>query len=310
MAYSISEITSMTRGELEALASRSDDLYHRTAHPKSSGGVRWISAPREPLKTTQRAILDSLLYQRAAHESAHGFVPKRSVITHARRHTYQRWLVGLDLYRFFDETPRSAVRSVFERFSGLQEWEVEVLTELCCLEDRLPQGAPTSPYITNLYFSEVDEALTRWAESQQLTYSRYADDLAFSGPAVPPDLFRVVKESCGEFGYRVNHKKTRVLGSGARQSVTGLVVNRGISVPRRLRRTIRAVLHDASKRGLESAMRDSDMGIDSLIGRIRWISVTHPELASEMTEALGILSRSADLLGGDLKERADRGASR
>mgnify|MGYP002629174901 CR=1 FL=1 len=281
--------TGMDWQALNELADAVPSLYRRYPKRKSNGRLRWLSAPQADLKRIQRQILDTLLYDLSPHDAAHGFVPKRSVISHARNHVGQRWLVGLDIKDFFDETDEGAVRSVLVQIEGLSQREIQLISKLCCLNGVLPQGAPTSPCLANLYFKSADVLLSEYARAHQLNYSRYADDLAFSGPTVPTDLVDTVSEICGTLGYRLAGRKTRVLGSGTRQLVTGLVVNQGISVPRPLRRRLRAIIHDGKQNGLPSALERADLREDGILGLIGWVSLTNECHGKDLYDAIKAL---------------------
>ena len=279
--------------ELEKLALQAPESYERFPRRKANGSVRWLCAPNGELKRVQRAILDELLYRLNPHPAAHGFVPGRSVVTHAALHTHCRWVVGIDIKNFFDETTESAARSVFAQMPELSPAEIDILIGLCCLNGGLPQGAPTSPCIANLYFKPADMTLQKYAENHGLSYSRYADDLAFSGAEIPADLIEFVTDVCKRLGYRLAHRKTRRLGSGLRQLVTGLVVNKGLSVPRPLRRRLRAILHDAEKRGINAALERAELKQSALIGLIGWVSMTDEDLGRDMMRDLHALVERA-----------------
>jgi len=281
--------TGMDWQALTALADAAPSLYRRYPKRKSNGRLRWLSAPQPELKHIQRQILDTLLYDLSPHDAAHGFVPKRSVISHARNHVGQRWLVGLDIKDFFDETGEEAVRSVLVQIQGLSQREIQLISKLCCLSGVLPQGAPTSPCLANLYFKSADVLLSEYARAHKLNYSRYADDLAFSGPTVPTDLVDTVSEICGTLGYQLASRKTRILGSGTRQLVTGLVVNQGISVPRPLRRRLRAIIHHGKQCGLPMALERADLREDGIMGLIGWVSLTNERHGKDLYDAIKAL---------------------
>lgn len=278
--------TGHSAAELLSLADRTDSLYQRFPRRKSSGGVRWLSAPQPELKSVQRGILDGLLYQLHPHPCAHGFVPGRSIVTHARQHVGQRWVVGLDLARFFDMTTQAQAARVFSQLPTVTSDEVELLARLCSRAGVLPQGAPTSPCIANLVFTPADEQIQALATAHGLAYSRYADDLALSGPDIPDGFIDEVADICGTLGYELVPHKTRRLGSGTRQVVTGLVVNSGVRAPRDTHRRLRAVLHDAGQRGIDAALGRAGLTLASLEGSIGWVAQTRPEQATRLWLAL------------------------
>ena len=277
----ISDRLPQTKIDWDSLLNTPEQHYRIYQRKKSNGKLRQISAPQSPLRQIQRVILEDYLYQLSPTPCAHGFVPGRSIFTHAQHHIGQRWVIGLDIHRFFDMTLSTHAKTVFEQLPFLSPEDHTLLTQLCCFQGRLPQGAPTSPAIANLYFADADWKILSYALEHQLDYTRYADDLAFSGPNVPEGFVAEIESICQEYGYSLARRKTRTLGSGTRQMVTGLVVNRKLTVPKRYRRRFRAVVHNAYLNGLETALFESQLSVDSFWGAIRWIQSTHPQFEAE-----------------------------
>jgi hypothetical protein len=243
--------------------------YRRFVIPKRSGGGRAIWAPLPKLKAAQRWILQNILERLPVHGAVHGFFAGRSTITNAERHAGSQTLLQLDLKNFFPTVTLPRVKGVFRK-AGYREQVATLLALLCTESPReiverngktwyvalgprcLPQGAPTSPAVTNVLCLRLDQRLTGLAKRYGWRYTRYADDLTFSRPdsaAGTSSLgklmgltHRVVKAE----GFAVNPAKTRVSRSGGRQVVTGLVVNGpdGPRVPRSLRRQLRAAAHN------------------------------------------------------------------
>jgi RNA-directed DNA polymerase len=221
--------------------------YHEFEVPKRSGGTRRIAEPGRPLKRVQRLLLRRLLGKLRAHPAAHGFERGRSIVTNAQPHAKRSVLLRLDLEDFFGSTKAARVESYFRSI----DWNAEaaaLLTRLCTHRGSLPQGAPTSPRLSNLVNFRLDARLAALARSCGANYTRYADDLTFSFPEDRPEsyraLLRAVKSIVAEEGYRLHtRRKLRISRSHERQIVTGLVVNERVSLPRRTRRWLRAVEH-------------------------------------------------------------------
>jgi retron-type reverse transcriptase len=244
--------------------------YQRFLIPKKSGGSRQISAPMPRLKRVQYWILDNILAKVPVHEAAHGFVPGRSILTNAAPHTGRGVVVNLDLKDFF---PTLSWRRVRGKFQGLgYSGAVATVLALICTEPdadeveldgqrlfvrkgprRLPQGAPTSPALTNLICSRLDKRLSGLAAKLGFTYTRYADDLTFSASGeaaeITGTLLKAVEAIVTAEGFAVHPGKTRVMRSHRRQEVTGLVVNERVGVPRDTLRRFRALLHQIEKTG-------------------------------------------------------------
>jgi hypothetical protein len=232
--------------------------------PKRSGGTRTISAPDPQLKTLQRLILRRVLGGLAAHPAACGFEAGQSIVTNALPHVGKSVIVKLDVKDFFGSTTAARV----EAYLRLIGWDAEsaaLLVRLCTYNGSLPQGAPTSPRLSNLVNFRLDSRLAGAAESIGCAYTRYADDLTFSHnddqwegtqdgnrkiprPAVSPgrinDIIWMAKKILSDEGYRIHtRKKLQIRRRHQRQQVTGLVVNAAPALPRPTRRWLRAVEH-------------------------------------------------------------------
>ncbi len=236
--------------------------YVERSIEKKRGGTRTLHVPAEPLKNAQRAIAQHVLRKLPCHYAAVGFVSGRSIVDHAARHVGRKVVVGLDIADFFPSTRAERIRDSL-LFFGWREDLVQTVVRLCCepLRQGLPQGAPTSPMLSNIVNYMMDYRLTRLAQSLCASYSRYADDITFSlddkACSFINNAARVVGAVVGEYSYVLNPHKTRVQRSGGRQVVTGLVVNNAVALPRRLRRSIRAALHsDKEGRSVTQVTRD------------------------------------------------------
>ena len=244
---------------------------------------RLLEAPTPLLRHVLRRLLDEVLVWVPVHPAAHGFVRGRSVLSHARLHVGAHLVVGLDLRHFFSAVTAARVaglwtllgypEGVVTLLTGLttHRTPVHVLTAMPAGGDsssrhllrarlrapHLPQGAASSPALANLACFGLDRRLAGYAAALGTTYSRYADDLTFSGSAdlAAHRLVRAVTGLAREEGFAVNPAKTRVQRSSARQQVTGVVVNTRLGVPRQEEDRLRAVLHDAARNGPEQANR-------------------------------------------------------
>ncbi|MHC4562615.1 MAG: reverse transcriptase family protein [Planctomycetota bacterium] len=221
--------------------------YSHFTIPKRTGRQRKLAAPCDPLKEVQRAILRRLLTRLPVHPAAKGFQPGESIVTNALPHAGQAVVFRMDLKEFFPSTTAKRVLGYFRRIG----WDREAgkfLTKLCTHDGGLPQGAPTSPRLSNLVNVTMDARLAGLAASMGAAYTRYADDLAFSLPAPDRDkqngLIGSTKAIVRDVGYRLHQdKKFRISRRHHRQLVTGLVVNDQPNLPRQIRRRLRAVQH-------------------------------------------------------------------
>jgi hypothetical protein len=225
--------------------------YSEFTIPKRDGSRRTIAAPSEGLKRVQRLILRRVLGRLPVHPSVVGFERGLSFVDHARAHAGRAVIVRFDIREFFPSTPEKRVREYLRAIGWGNEAGAE-LCRLCCRNGALPQGAPTSPRLANLVNGEMDHRLAGAAAKYGASYTRYADDLAFSCEIDVPEAVRTLITVVGlvlkECGYRVNRKKgPRVLRRHQRQTVTGLIVNDGPArLSRKTRRWLRAVEHRAA----------------------------------------------------------------
>src|SRR5262245_15199744 len=236
--------------------------YREFTIPKRSGGERRILAPDEPLKKLQRRILRKLLGRLRAHPAARGFERGQSIVTNASPHVGQPVVVRMDLKDFFPSTSARRVYRYFRKIGWNRE-AANLLVRLCTHNSGLPQGAPTSPRLSNLVNYRLDARLTAMAlhpafrnprtgglipAAATALYTRYADDLTFSfaadDPAVIRHVIHCVRRIVASEGYRVHtKKKLHIRRRQAGQMGTGLVVNTRVALPRRTRRWLRAVEH-------------------------------------------------------------------
>lgn len=281
--------------------------YERFTIPKRSGGTRDIWAPRPMLKEAQRFVLREIVERLPIHGAAHGFVPGRSILTNAQIHTDSRIVVKMDLKDFFPSITFPRAKGVFRK-AGYREQIATLLALLCTESPRqvvevegtthylalgprcLPQGAPTSPAITNTLCLELDRRLTGLAESIGWRYTRYADDLTFSLPSSHTghpklgNLIGGVKMIVADEGFTLHPDKTRIMREGSRQSVTGLIVNgqQKPRVPRKTRRMLRAAIHNQK---LGKPLHDEE-SLYTLLGYSAFIYMTDRELGSHFIEQL------------------------
>lgn len=257
---------------VRALSGSGDEPRYRSYEiPKRTGGKRRIDAPTGVLQSLQQQISPLLQAVYEAHPSAHGFVKGRSIVTNAAPHTGKRWVLNIDLADFFPSTSFAAVRTLFRAPPFRMGTEAaQTFAELCTYRHGLPQGAPTSPFLSNLAARELDRRLERLAKKFKLVYSRYADDITFSTNAMvfPPSVAATRVSPAGDHvaqagtelikaveagGFRIKPSKTRLQHSSQRQEVTGLGVNERVNVARERIRRLRAMLHAWGKFGLEAA---------------------------------------------------------
>jgi len=281
--------------------------YVRFTVPKRSGGERTLFAPHRDLAAAQQWVLDNILSKVLAHHAAHGFVPGRSTVTNASNHVGRDVVINADLTDFFPSITFGRVRGVFQLL-GYSPAAATILALLCTECPRrivsyagktfhvatgprgLPQGACTSPALSNLVARRLDSRLSGIAAKLAWNYSRYADDLTFSAEGDAGQnagyLLARIRHICQDEGFAVNEKKTRVLRQSAAQNVTGIVVNDRPGVPRDAVRRLRAILHRAKSQGLAAQNRHKHPHFATWVsGMIAYISMVNPKQAAPLRAA-------------------------
>ncbi|MDB5214972.1 MAG: Retron-type RNA-directed polymerase [Myxococcaceae bacterium] len=263
--------------------------------PKRTGGTRLLSAPHDDLKKAQHWILENILAKLSVTDAAHGFVPGRSVVSNAAPHLGRDVIVNCDLKDFFPSISVGRVRGVFETI-GYSPAVATVLALLCTEAPRtrvthdgnvfwvavgpraLPQGAPTSPALSNQIARKLDQRFIGLGRKMGWAYTRYADDLTFSAGPGQRDkigyLLARIRHIAQDEGFAMNPKKCRVQRAARRQEVTGIVVNDKLSLPRDDLRRLRAIVHGARKTGIAAQNRDSREDFEAwLRGKIAYVSM-------------------------------------
>lgn len=256
----ISHITGAHYLFLRAVVDRTSSPYKQFSIPKKNGGTRNVSAPDEQLKIVQRWISSSMLSEVIPHWRCFSFHKKASIINCAREHSGAKWLIKIDIENFFDSIKETQVYSLFESmgYNSLVSFE---LARLCTVQPestadettdefsrasierlpykrpqgflagRLPQGAPTSPMLSNLAFRSLDEAFQSLAEKKSFVYTRYADDLCFSSSKKGLkredclQIIKIVSRVLRANNYQINQKKLKIIPPGTTKSVLGLNVD-------------------------------------------------------------------------------------
>jgi RNA-directed DNA polymerase len=302
VASDLAQAMGIGLGELRFLAWHREvasvSHYQRFTIAKKSGGERHISAPMPRMKRAQYWVLDNILAKMPVHEAVHGFLPGRSILSNAAPHVGQDVVINLDLKDFFPSIGMRRVRGVFRQL-GYSSQVASLLALVCTeaptdevqLDGRryfvargervLPQGAPTSPMLTNLLCRRLDARLAASAAKLGFRYTRYADDLTFSAdPAHSRDAGKLlwrVKQIVASEGLTVHPDKQQVMRRHRQQHVTGIVVNDKLSTDRDTLRRFRAVLHQAERHGPQGLQWNGNTDvIGALRGYANFIAMADP----------------------------------
>lgn len=285
---------------------------------KAFGPPRLIEAPKPRLKTMQRRILREILDHVPAHGAAFGFVAGRSCRDGAEPHVQSALVARFDIADFFPTTSIGRVYALF-RSLGYPHAAARTLTGLCSTstpasvlarvprparqtrdalraygEMHLPQGGPTSPALANLVAWRLDVRLSGLARSFGAIYTRYADDLTFSGDhafaAKANSLAAAVASIVEDEGYRLNERKTRFMAPSGRQLVTGIVVNAHANVGRHSYDALKATLHNCRRHGLQAENRDGHPDFRAhLEGRVGWVESVNPDRGRRLRAILDMI---------------------
>ncbi len=307
----------LTSGELEwfadlkklTCATRADAKlrhYRYRLLTKKSGNIRLIEAPKPRLKEIQQRILHSILEKIPPHPAAHGFLKGRSIQTFASSHVGQRVVIRMDLQDFFPTISSARIQTAFRtmgypeavanRLGGictnatpLDVWKAHDTDPLLIQAARelhkrrhLPQGAPTSPALANLCAYRLDCRLAGLAKAVNAQYTRYADDLVFSGNEAferGAERFSIhVAAILMEEGFHVNHRKTRIMRQGVRQHLVGLVANQKVNVIRSDFDRLKAILNNCVHLGPQGQNREAHPNFRMHIeGRVRFVEQINPQ---------------------------------
>ncbi|EPH0779131.1 reverse transcriptase family protein [Pseudomonas aeruginosa] len=267
------------RAILSRIIADPPSFYRRFNIPKRRGGVRVIHSPFPSLANVQKSILTNVLADIPVSEYAFAYVSGRNAILHAKIHRESPELLKLDINRFFPSITRQMVFEALQSH-GLSSKVSYFLSWLCTHKNELPQGACTSPVLSNIVFSTMDFRLSRLASEVGLSYSRYADDMAFSGGYVPRNLSRSISKILLEGGFYLNESKTQLKLAGSKKILVGVSISTGcLKAPKEFKRKLRAQIYELEKHsGNLSEVNDFDPLIyERVLGRINYLLQIEPD---------------------------------
>lgn len=236
--------------EIYKYSTLTERYYKKKKILKKNGGIRILTIPCDDLKKVQKWILKEILYTIEVDESANGFITNRSIVTNAKKHLHQNVVYNLDLENFFPTIKIHSIYTIFKKL-GYEKEICTLLSKLCTYNNQLPQGAPTSPYLSNIVLKKLDNRLKKFSQKMDINYSRYADDLTFSGNKISKATRKFIKEIIESEGFKINLSKERIAFRNNRQEVTGLIVSGNkLSVPRGKERYLRQQIYFCKTKGV------------------------------------------------------------
>lgn len=279
-------------------------LYTQQTYRKKHGGIREVFKPRPPFdaisKNLHRSFVERLSYEAPDH--VHGFVRGCSTISNAGRHLAKECVLRMDLEDFFPSISAATIKTSLQA-QGYEEKAADLAVDLVTIGGKLPIGLSTSPFLSNLVFLSTDRSLAEYAQSEGLSFTRYVDDLTFSGEVIDrhsAEIGRILDDA----GWSVNTRKTAFMRRGGPQYVTGLYVGEadGPRIPRKVKRRMRWILHVISKFGYDTYMaefggEDEEMYRHRLLGWACYIAAVEPDLGYPLLRAFDDLVPERSYVG-------------
>lgn len=251
--------------------------YHRVDIPKADGGKRTLNVPDLYLKSIQKSIVRNLLIYEEISPYATAYYTGGSTRKNAGPHIGATVILKMDIKKFFDHITFPMIKKKVFTADKYSEANRVLLSVLCVHNECTPQGAPTSPYVSNIIMRDFDNRVGAWCEDKGIKYTRYCDDMTFSGNFDPKEVKAYVTREIRREGFFVNNKKTIVVKDGRRKEITGIVVNEKISVPNAYKRRLRQEIYYCRKFGVDShiAAKGVEEGpekyLRKLLGRANYI---------------------------------------
>ena len=284
--FQLADFLRIKRKNLFSLVRICDTKYKTVTIKKKNGKTRVLHAPHEELKNVQRRILNGYLEKLPVSPYATAYVMKRSLKDNASPHVGKRYLLKLDITDFFGSISFQQVYGAAFHTGYFPKQIGVMLCTLCCRNDVLPQGAPTSPTLSNLVMRNFDDNIGWWCKQRGIAYTRYCDDMTFSSDQPLYHVYQKVKSMLREMGLELNEQKTHFVTNAARQSVTGLTVNEKVSISGDYKRKLRQEVHYALKYGVRSCLprvsqefKTVDSYLFYLVGKLRYVLQIEPDNA-------------------------------
>lgn len=288
--YQTAACLKIGRRKLYNYWNHADDAYRAVTIRKKNGGVRRLYVPNAELRAIQVRILRQILQKLPISPYATAYAPGSSLRANAAPHVGKRYLLKLDITDFFGSIRFGQVYSAAFHTRHFPKSVGVLLTTLCCREEALPQGAPTSPALSNLVMRNFDDNLGKWCAARGIAYTRYCDDMTFSADVPLYAVYQKAQAMLREMGFVLNERKTKFFTNTTRQSVTGLIVNEKVSVSADYKRGLRQEVYYALKFGVADSILHADRtdfienGVPNteryaahLIGRLRFVLQIEPQ---------------------------------
>lgn len=285
--------------------------YKKITLQKRNGSIRIINAPDTILKYYQQRILRKILYKQPISEYATAYIPGKNLKDNASPHVNHKYLLKMDITDFFGSiTYLMVISSAFN--SKMFPAQIgAMLTTLCCKDDVLPQGAPTSPTLSNIVMKSFDDIIGNWCKDRNITYTRYCDDLTFSADTpIFNNVYPKVSDMLNRWGFEINESKTKFISNASCQRVTGLTVNEKVSIPAEYKRQLRQEIYYMLKFGapesilngnkldfMDYGVPNSERYFNHLMGKLNYVLQIEPNHSwfKEAKEKMEIACKHKDM---------------
>ena len=255
------------------------------------GKIREITAPSVAIKQRQKWILNNILNKADVSNHAHGFITNRSIKTNALAHANSTYALCIDIKDFFPSISKKSVYSTFLSL-GYSASASSKLADVCCYLEKLPQGASTSPCLSNMVFKPADEEISTIAKNKGIIYTRYADDLTFSADHSLDNLLPEIARILNAYGFQINPDKVHSYKPGFPKIITGLVVQNGVvRIPKQFKRKLRQEIYYCTKYGVLTHLENVNAQHyinyrEHLYGKAYYVHMIEPEVGSVYLDAL------------------------
>lgn len=279
----------ISANELYSYYTLAEKLYHEVEIPKKVEGTRKLNIPSENLKYIQKWILENIIYNVESYDSATGFIPGKSIVDNAIPHIGKECVINLDMKEFFPSIGYIRIFNLFKQL-GYTDHLSMIFSGLCTYKSSLPQGSPASPYLSNLICKVLDSKFESLANHIGASYTRYADDITFSGKKEITKYIKLMKRIIKDEDFDVNERKVRVHYQYHKQMVTGLIVNKKLSVPIKTKKYLRQQIYYAHKFGVNDSLKKQKVLKSNyqghLFGMAYFIKMVEPKTGDTFIEEL------------------------
>lgn len=289
--YQLAHQLSVTHKTLFELSKNTKKHYKLLMLRKHNGGLRYINAPDSQLKKVQLRILNSILSKIEVSPYATAYIKGKNLKDNAAPHVGHKYIFKMDITDFFGSISYLQVVSAAFNSNRFPKQIGAILTSLCCLDEYLPQGAPTSPALSNIVMKNFDDILGDWCEKRNIVYTRYCDDLTFSADfPLYGKVYHKVEKMLYIRGFEINESKTKSISNSSSQRVTGLTVNEKVSIPNEYKRQLRQEIYYVLKFGLSASILrgdkkefmnngkpDADKFYNHIMGKLNYVLQIEPQ---------------------------------